>query len=201
MISANKYSTNTSLTQDQKLWEALRAGNHQAYATIYNQQINSLYAYGKKLCSNTAKVEDAIQDVFIDLWRYKGNLGTVRSIAAYLITCLRRQLLKNINKERILVFDDAHLPEDHFEFEFSAQDLMIQAQDQQREMERIRKALNLLTPRQKEIIYLKYFQGLSYEEIGNMMNLNHRSTYNLVSKALATLRDKLVIFIILFLIG
>ena len=185
---------------DQSLWEGLHSGDQKAYANIYEHYIGALYTYGKKLSSNTSLVEDAIQEVFIELWRYRTSLGQVRSIKAYLFTCLRRQLIKSIKKEKIWVLNEDYLQDDNFEFEFSAQELLIREQDKQAETERIKKALDKLTRRQKEIIYLKFFQELSYEEIGQMMDLSHRSTYNLVSKALTMLRDKLIFLCLLFLI-
>ncbi len=97
------------------------------------------------------------------------------------------------------MLNEDYLKEDNFEFEFSAQELLIQAQEKQAEVEKIKRALNLLTRRQKEIIYLKFFQDLSYNEISQMMDLSQRSTYNLVSKALTMLKDKLVIFLVFFL--
>ena len=186
-------------TSDQLLWEGLQVGDQKAYASIYDQYVGQLYTYGKKLTSNTALVEDAIQEIFIELWRYRTGLGQVRSIKAYLFTCLRRQMFKSIKKE-IFVLNEDYLKEDNFELELSAQDLLIQQEDKQTEVEKIKKALNHLTRRQKEIIYLKFFQELSYEEIGQMMDLSQRGTYNLVSKALAILKEKLIIIFLLFLI-
>jgi RNA polymerase sigma factor (sigma-70 family) len=192
-------SLNQSST-DQSLWEGLQAGSQKAYSSIYEQYVGPLYTYGKKLSRKTSLVEDAIQEVFIELWRYHAALGQVRSIKAYLFTCLRRQLLKSIKRENVLIFNDDYLKEDNFELEFSAQELLIQAQDKYAETERIKRALNQLTRRQKEIIYLKFFQELSYEEIGQMMDLSQRSTYNLVSKALSLLKDKLIFLCLLFFI-
>jgi len=201
MIPADQYQKYLYRSStDQSLWESVQEGDKEAFATVYEEQIGSLYTYGKKLTSNTSIVEDAIQDVFIEIWRYKANLGQVRSIKAYLFTCLRRQILKAIKKEKVWVLNQDHLKEDNFDFELPAQELMIQAQEKNAEVEKIKRAINKLTRRQKEIIYLKYFQDLSYEEISLMMDLSQRSTYNLVSKALTMLKNKLVLFWLVFFI-
>ena len=200
MHQASKHKSSLSTQIDEQLWQALKEGDQQAYAKIYNNHINKLYSYGKKLCSNTVLVEDAIQDVFIELWKYKSNLGPIRSIHAYLCSCLRRHLLKTLKKDRIFVLNGQHLNEDNFEFELSVQELLVRDQEKQAEVQKIKKALELLTKRQKEVIYLRYFQDLNYQEIADMMGLNQRSTYNLVSKAIYLLKDKLIILIIYFLI-
>jgi RNA polymerase sigma factor (sigma-70 family) len=197
MINPDNHKNSPPVKYDVQLWDALQKGDHIAYGKIYTAHVDTLYAYGKKLRSHTTLVEDAIQDVFIDLWRYKATLGPVRSIKAYLFACLRRQLTRSIKKEKVVVLDDQYLQEDNFET--STLELLIHVQDRQEEVAKINKALNQLSKRQKEIIYLRYFQDLSYQEIGQMMGLNQRSTYNLVSKALSMLKEKMVMVILMIL--
>ena len=180
-------------------WEAFKEGDDQAYAEIYRDYIGELYSYGKKLCKNSDIVEDAIQDVFTELWRLRRNLGQVRSIKFYLLSCLRRQLIKRLNKDRRLVLNENYLIEDNFEFVSSEQELMISDQRELEEIGRLKKALNTLSKRQKEVIYLKFFQNLSYQDISSMMGLNQRSTYNLVSKAIQILKEKLILWLTLLL--
>ena len=182
---------------DQHLWESLIHGDESAYSFIYEHFIDDLYGYGKNICTHRTLVEDAIQDVFTDLWKYKSNLASVRSIKAYLLISLRRKILRLLQKEKLFIVHNDKLPEDNFHWENSIQDILIQEQDLKIKIKRIEKAMGQLTRRQKEIIYLRYFQDLSHQEIAEMMGLNQRSTYNLVSKAINLLKDKLIILIIL----
>ncbi len=48
--------------------------------------------------------------------------------------------------------------------------------------------IETLTPMQKEVIYLKYYNGLTIEEISEILNLSKKSTYNYLSKALMKFR-------------
>ena len=58
--------------------------------------------------------------------------------------------------------------------------------NQQRKIQEI---LNVLTPRQKEIIYYRYIQELSFDEICIMMDMNYQSAQNLIQRSLKKIRD------------
>jgi RNA polymerase sigma-70 factor (ECF subfamily) len=49
-------------------------------------------------------------------------------------------------------------------------------------------ALERLSSRQKEIIYLKYYQNLSYEEVSEIMNINYQVARNLLYQAIKSLK-------------
>jgi RNA polymerase sigma factor (sigma-70 family) len=57
--------------------------------------------------------------------------------------------------------------------------------------QRIQFAINALTPRQKEIIYLRYFNDLSYDQICELMNINYQSARTQHYNALKVLRSEL----------
>ena len=59
-------------------------------------------------------------------------------------------------------------------------------------------ALDQLTPRQREAIFLKYQEGFSYPEIAEMMTLTQKATYKLVGRGIGVLRKVLgCLFIVL----
>lgn len=54
--------------------------------------------------------------------------------------------------------------------------------------EDLKEAIADLTPRQREVIYLKYFEGLSTKELAEILQIRAQSIYNLVHDALENLR-------------
>ena len=54
--------------------------------------------------------------------------------------------------------------------------------------EDLKEAIADLTPRQREVIYLKYFEGLSTDELAEILQIRAQSIYNLVHDALENLR-------------
>lgn len=58
------------------------------------------------------------------------------------------------------------------------------------EKEKVSQLLSLLTPRQKEIIYFRFIQEMSLDEICSIMNLNYQSAQNLIQRSLSKLREQ-----------
>jgi RNA polymerase sigma factor (sigma-70 family) len=77
-------------------------------------------------------------------------------------------------------------------FEFSHESFLISKQEDRERSKKILEAINQLPPRQKEIIYLKIYKGLTYEEISELMEINYQVVRNLLCQALKTFR-KLVL--------
>lgn len=66
------------------IWQKFKAGDRQAFETIYNEFIEVLFAYGIKISSNKILVEDSIQDLFIDMYRYGSKLKKPEYLEFYL---------------------------------------------------------------------------------------------------------------------
>ena len=77
-------------------------------------------------------------------------------------------------------------------FEFSHEMFLINRYEDEQRLKKIANAINQLPARQKEIIYLKIYKGLSYEEISEIMEINYQVVRNLLCQALKTFR-KLII--------
>jgi len=80
------------------------------------------------------------------------------------------------------------LKPDDFIIEFNAESIHIQKDEARVQSQKIRLALEQLTGRQKEIIYLKYFEELDYEEISGLMNISVKGAYKLSARALEALK-------------
>ncbi len=74
---------------------------------------------------------------------------------------------------------------------YSIEDIMIQEQAQEEDIVRIRKAMEDLPPRQREIIYLRYYSELSLADIAQVMSLTYQSVRNLLHKAFIRIRELL----------
>ena len=83
----------TGKQADELLWDNFRQGSESAYGLIYKNHFFTLYSYGLKICPEKEIVKDAIQDLFVYLWKNKDKLGTTDSIKYYLFTALKRRLI------------------------------------------------------------------------------------------------------------
>ena len=177
-----------SKENDQTLWSKFLHGNEQVLSLIYLRHANALFDYGCKMTSDRDLVKDAIQDIFCTLIRNRENLSGTDNIRLYLFKAMKRKLVREIQKahrlqsvdsESSIGFDLAFLHSfDHTEFELTEQ-----------QKTELVAAIDSLTERQKEAIYLRFTRGLDYKEISMIMNLNYQSSRALIHRAIAKLRD------------
>ncbi len=178
-----------------ELWEQFIAGDRVAYQKLYCYFLPGLYSYGFKIIANKEVVNDCLQDLFIDLWKYKDNLSMVYNIKQYLFSSFRNKLIKTVTRNRYqacdmeLAFADTLVV---FPFEQSIIDNQTQGENKMR----LQKAFHCLSKRQQEAINLLFYEKFSYEQVSDIMNINLRSVYTLVWKALSLLRKELLILLI-----
>jgi RNA polymerase sigma factor (sigma-70 family) len=173
------------MTEEALQWQALRQGSREAFEWLFQAHYGGLVRYGTKLTPDLAVVEDAIQNVFLKLWQRKERLPEVVSGRAYLFKALKRALVDVHRARRPGQADPAEEP-----FAFSHEDTLIEQQTDERLRAQVGAALNLLTKRQREALYLKFQNEMGYEEISDVMGLSNQAARNLVYQALKFLREK-----------
>jgi RNA polymerase sigma factor (sigma-70 family) len=178
----------TERKSDHEIWESLKGGDKQALGDLYNRYFRALYNYGMKLIRDKPLVKDAIQDLFVELWKYHPRLGKVVSVKFYLYRSLRRRLIKAAESRQASLISDASREEHLFEFVSPHESFLITQQASQEQISELLKAMNSLTRRQKEAIYLKYYENLSYQEVASIMAITVKATYKVVLGAIDTLR-------------
>lgn len=168
------------------LWKNIANGDKEAYAELYELFFKKLYTYGKKFTADKEVIEDSIQDVFYEIWTKRERIKTVDTPAAYFLSAFRYILLKRIKRTT------AALEEMQFsnELELSFEHLKIASEVQQELQIKLSAALAILTPRQREAIYLRFYLGLAYEEVALVLNITTKATYKIISRSLLSLRKQ-----------
>lgn len=176
--------------EDNVLWAMFRQGDNDALALIYADHSKKLYLYGLKLTSNREIIEDSIHDLFSDLVKNRKNLGDTDNIHFYLIKSFKRKLQRQLQKEKR--YDLNNNMEDYvFEITYSIDHEIINKESSDQRLSLLSKALNGLSPRQKEAVYLKISEELEYEQVAEIMEISIESCRNLISKAIKSMKDSL----------
>jgi len=173
---------------DITLWESFRKGDREAFATLFRNHYQALCRYGGKFTTDHQQLEDAIQELFIELWRSRSR-SVVVSVRSYLLKSLKYKLLRANNKKR----DTLLAMHGEFAFEWSHETFLIATQEHEEKRQKVLKAVAQLSPRQKEIIYLKYYLNLSYDELGEVMGINYQVARNLLCQAMKMLKKHIAI--------
>jgi len=173
------------------IWRLIKSGDRNAFQKLYEMHFKDLLKYGKYLCSQDAVVEDAIHDVFVSLYNYRKKLAENVNIKHYLFSCLRRQLLKS-NKNKLFISTDNPAEFDQVTDQVDCKEISIMNSESDREiLLALKKEVEQLTEHQREVIYLRFVQDLSYEEIAKVMGISVNSSRTLLYRAIKLLRSKL----------
>ena len=167
------------------IWERFRQGKKEALAELFCKYFPDLFKYGCKFSNDTEVIKDTIQELFLDLWHQKAP-PPVNSIKAYLIKAMKYKILKVVDKARKTTnFDD----QANASFEVSHDHFVITNEEDKQKVMQLIAALQKLPNRQREIIYLKYYLNLSYEEICDIMQIQYQVARNQISQAIKTLKQ------------
>ncbi|MEX1212454.1 MAG: sigma-70 family RNA polymerase sigma factor [Balneolaceae bacterium] len=171
-------------------WEHFVAGDTASFEPLFRGFYQGLYGYGIKLCRDSQLVEDAIQDLFEGLWRKRDHLAHITSPNVYLFVSLRRNLLRSLKKAT--QFDDLdHTDVEEWQISFNPEDLIVKKEINSQQKSELHRALNQLTNQQKEVLFLHYYNGMSYEEIEEILCINRQSVRNQMHRTMQVLRTVL----------
>jgi len=176
------------------LWLQLKNGNRDAFATIYESHIQALIAYGIKLCPDQDLLKDSIQDLFIEIWKSRANLCEPSCVRFYLLKALRYKLIHAEKERHSLVKHNENLiqSQDFYPLaEDSIQTAIIDKEMNDSRANMLRKAISSLSKRQEEAIQLRFYQGLTNNQIAELMGMNYQSVSNLLHNALIRIKKKI----------
>jgi RNA polymerase sigma factor (sigma-70 family) len=174
---------------DEVLWNSFKTGNELALSVLYRKYVQQLYAYGMHTAHSREMVTDCLQELFLRLWKNRDTIGNVKEARPYLFKSFRRLLINEITTRRK---EYAPMPDENaFGFIPSIESTLIDAESREEMLQQLRNCVQSLTRGQREVIYLKFFNDLSYQEISDITEIQVDSVYNLVSKTIDLLRKKL----------
>jgi RNA polymerase sigma factor (sigma-70 family) len=173
-----------------KLWELTLLGDDNAFEKFYYQCIYRLLAYGRRFTGDEYLLKDSIQDIFIDLYEKKSGLGShIENPLAYLMASLRHSLIKkNVKSRKALSHSFTSEEAQEFSVEYSFQEHLIGKEITLERYKKLKSAITGLSAGQKEVIYLRFEQGLQYPEIAKIMNINVESARKQLHRAIVSLR-------------
>jgi len=181
---------------DQRYWDKIKEGDEKAFMDMYDAYYQSLFTFGCRINPAKEIVKDAIHELFCELWEKRSTLTNVTNEKSYLFTYLKRKILKEIAVAEKAAGIEKELP---IEDDLSYEELLIRSQTTEENKVILKNLLNRVSPAQLKIIQYKFFEMLTYEEIGVRMKLQPRTVYNQVYEALKTMRNHLKVLFSLFL--
>lgn len=192
MIALNQFvDTATENEQHRLLWERFRVGDPEAFTKLTKLFYRPVYSYAIKLSRDDEFVADCIQELYLELWERRSFLGATTYVKPYLLKAIRNKIIKE--SIRLRRFREAD------ELDFTTEDdgsieLEIVTSEYEREkIDHLKQLVDQLSKRQQEIIYLRFYQNLEFDEISEVMGLARQSVANLLHRTIRDIRNKWII--------
>lgn len=169
---------------EQELLEEVAGGNESAFKLLYEKYAGKVYTMGMNYLKSPFLAQDAVQEVFVKVWKNRQQLSTLNSFPAWLTTITRNQLINDL--QRLVPMDslEAIHPDviDHHQASTGNE-------IDYRELEKVIKiGIDSFSPRQQQIYKLSREDGLSHKQIAAQLNISYDMVREHMSNALKNLR-------------
>lgn len=174
----------TMQTDDKALIESFQAGDDFAFVSLYNRYKGSIYTYCLKMLLDRELAQDVMQDTFLRIYENRERLLNTSSFRAWTFTIARNQCLNQFRRtNRLQPLDDKSINA----LPARATQSQVAALEKSEQIALVNHCLGRLKPEYREVIILREYQNLSYEEIAGVT----RSTISAVKSRLFKARRKL----------
>lgn len=177
------------ISEDHVLWHLYREGDKQAFGQLAERYYRMLRHYGLKFMVDEVIVEDCIQELFLQLWQNRLQINETESVKHYLLKALRHHILQYLRSQKRLNHEEMDWDRS-IAVENDSETLLIQQESLTLLTNAIQTQLASLPAREREALYLRYYESLSIPEIAEVMNVNRQSVSNFLQKALTKLRNQ-----------
>ena len=167
------------------VWMNFLQGDSSAFAEIYNMYADGMFAYGSCFIDDAELVKDAIHDIFLRLYNNRTSVLT-DNLKFYLLRAVKNEMYGILrNKKEFCEVEENFT---FFSPVYSVEDMYIENEEEASLKKEVHLLLNSLTSRQKEVIYYRYMENLSIQEIAGLMDMNYQSVQNLIQRSMEHLR-------------
>jgi RNA polymerase sigma factor (sigma-70 family) len=171
------------LTEVMSLWHSFMSGDEQSFIRLYDKYIRILYAYGLYYTADRELLKDCIQDTFLKIYHDRAELKHINNIKSFLCTLLKNNLINVANREQIHLRYIRSL-DPRQEDDETAEVLIIDDENRLLEQRKVAKIMSLLSARQRQVIYYRFFENKSIDEISKIMDINYQSVQNIIQRSI-----------------
>ena len=180
------------------LVERIRAGDEEAFDALFKMYYNNLCRFGWRYVNSTAIAEELVQDVFLRLWENRSTWKPLGTVRGYLYKSVKHRAIDYLKHQMVI---DKHKELIKTDIKYVTMDVNDEHQDEHLR-EAIAKAIENLPERGRMVFKLHRYDGLSYKEIAQVMDISVKTVENQMTRVFKLLRQDLshllpVVFVLL----
>lgn len=155
---------------EQDLIQSILDGNTQSFSVLLKRYQRPIHSLIRQIVSNREDAEELTQDVFIKAFRKLDTFKGGSSLSTWLYRIAWNTAISETRKKRLIYpeFDEnqfANLPDDTV-------DEVLEKENDEAQLQRLEKAIDLLKPDEKALITLHYSESKPLAEVALILNLS-----------------------------
>jgi RNA polymerase sigma-70 factor (ECF subfamily) len=169
--------------------DRIREGDRCVFEKVFRTHCENLCRFALNFVDHLRVAEDLVQDVFLDLWRKRGDLEVEQSLKAYLYGMVRHRALTYLrrNEARDKWMQKGGLQEVPSRTLADRSGIGLEEKEQK---QRARRAIEALSERQYQIFVLSRDHDLTYSEIAVALDISIKTVETHMGRALQSLREE-----------
>ena len=179
---------------DREMIERIGRGDQSAFSALYDRLSRPLYSLALRMLGDAGDAQDALQDVFLQIWSRAATYNPEQStVFSWTVLLTRSRVIDRLRarKRRLRVVDSATGDEDAEVADASTMESAADTADRNDEAARVRSVLNNLPSEQREAIELAFFGHLTHHEIAARLGEPLGTIKARIRRGLLKLRERL----------
>lgn len=185
------------LHTEKELVKKLKEGDSFAFEVFFYKYRNKIKGFAMKIVPAQIDPEEIVQEVFVRVWLKKEAIDPEKDFQSYLFSITKHLVLDHLKSA---VYRKLYFVGEHFQQDLLEED-GLEASISEETEEKLQKLINEIPERRREIFCLSRFEGLSYKQIAERLNISENTVDSQIRNALAFLRKefrKIVVLVFLY---
>ena len=168
-------------TNEERIWEKIKAGDKKALTDLHDLYFHQMCLYAYKVCKSPEVVEELVSDCFIKIWENRKKIEIRRSLKSYIFLMLRNGIIDFHRKKQVF---------------YESLDIVLEIPDEayfneQKEYVQLYRAMQKLPEQRRKILELAVFESMSYQQIGELLNISKNTVRTQVYRSYHHLKEAL----------
>jgi RNA polymerase sigma-70 factor, ECF subfamily len=183
---------------DKAMLARAASGDQAAFAQLYDRLSGPLYSLAVRMLGDPAEAQDALQDVFLQIWRRAAKYDAEQStVFSWAMLMTRSRVIDRLRargrRSRVVVSSIDDVNDTHAAVDASVAESVTDTVDRNDEAVRIRSIVNKLSPEQRQAIELAFFSDLTHHEIAEQLNQPLGTIKARIRRGLLKLRERIAV--------
>ncbi len=166
---------------------ALRTGSEPAFRELFNRYGGKVFRYVMRFVPTEPVAEELMQDVFMKVWNYRGNLDAAQSFNNFLFRITKNHILNYLRDTQRDVALNKEYRLSLSSFHNAVEESLIHEEY----IELANKAIALLPDKRRSIFIMSRLEGKSYEQIAQALDISKDTVRLQMIKSIKSIREYL----------